>query len=105
MSWIHWIGARPERLICAGRKRELPRLQPGQTAIRIAFRGEVVWCVLDGNALVANDGSKFPFAEVNIDGIRYCGLLLDDYSSLDYCPAACAFRDAMQARQREGATP
>lgn len=71
---LQWIGARPAGLKCSGLKRDLPLLNPHQTAIRIAFTFETVYCVKQDQSLVRLDGGLVPVAIVRNAGNSAIGL-------------------------------
>lgn len=100
MSEFTWIGVRPTA-VCAALKRDLPPLQPWQTAIRISFRFERVYCILNSDkSLVLSNGEAEPVTAVYANGKALLGK--NDYlqTGLDYNDDARAFRKALSARAR-----
>ena len=107
MTALKWIGTRPQA-VCAAFKKELPTMQPWQTACRIQFRFETVWCIMDkskAESLLLKDGSTVAVATVHNQFGSLIGLADPYQTGLDYNEQALSFRNALDERNMESAKP
>lgn len=96
-----WIGSRPP-LKCAMFKKDM-LLQPWQSAIRIQFNFERVYCIQEGHNLLLNDGNLLPVTTVYTGGKALIGRNDQYQTGLDYNDDARAFRAALDQRAIEAA--
>jgi hypothetical protein len=66
MNAMKWIGLRPDA-VCAAYLKDLPRTK-WQTAVKIEFRFEVVYCLLEREHIVCKDGNLMKVAVVHRSG-------------------------------------
>ena len=95
-----WCGSNPDGRICAGRKSDLPPLQPWQVAVKIQFRWEAVWCIFDGGCILTKFG-KIRIATVHNDFGALVGIS-DPYQATPNSPRDRSFVNAIRERYGDG---